>query len=135
MKSNELKKINEVHTNRLLISVEAAFALLIAILMVHMAQLNWQYVEARAATFVISIVLAVTAVVLVVACAVTKKLYLIEYIALSVVMSFCFYCVHGVSFVRADIMKYATGLLAAAYLVATYVYHSVVPKMAAKKSK
>lgn len=135
MKNTDLRKLKEAHTNRLLVSVAISFALLIVLLMVHMAQLGWHYMEARAATFVISILFAAGAVALTVACVMTKKKYLSEYIGLSVVMAFCFYCVHGVSFVRADIMKYATGLLTVIYLVGTYIYHTLAPKMAERKSK
>lgn len=135
MKNIDFKKLKETHTNRLLVSVAISFGLLIVLLMVHMAQLGWHYMEARAATFVISILFAVGAVVLIAVCIKTKKRFLAEYIGLSVVMAFCFYCVHGVRFVRADIMKYATGLLTVVYLVGTYFYHTFAPKLAERKKK
>ena len=90
MNKVELKKITDKHTNRLLVSVAISFALIVVLIAVHMAQLNWRYLEAAKATFVLSIIFAVAAVVMAAVCVLKKKLYLIEYIGLAVVMAFCF---------------------------------------------
>ena len=135
MNKAELRKLSDTHTNRLLVSVGISFALMIVLIAVHMAQLNWRYMEASKATLVLSWVFGAGAVVIAAVCAIKKKLYLIEYAGLAVVMAFCFYCVHGVSFVRADLMKYGTGVLVVGYLVGTYLFHTFYPKYVAKKNK
>jgi len=132
MKNSELVKITEKHTNRLLISTCISFVVLIALLLINKAQNSGFYIESRIAALTISIIFLAISVAVAVVCIVKKKLHLIEYIAFALVMSFCFYGVHGVGFVNAKIMKYITGIVDAAYLVGAYLYHTFAPKLLKK---
>lgn len=128
MKNNEIVKIQEAHTNRLLISTGISFLILIGLLLVNKAQNSGYYVETRNATLAVAIIFAVAAVAVAVRFIIKKEKYLIEYLAFTAVMAFCFYCIHGVGFVNARMMKYVTGVLVALYFIGSYIYHTLAPK-------
>ena len=132
MKNNTVKSITEKHTNILLISISVSFVVLLALLLINTMQNNGLYIQARNTSLAISIVCAAAAIGTAIVSVMKKNLFLIEYIAFAVVMALCFYCVHGVGFVNARIMKYVTGIAAAAYMVVTYFYHTFAPKFMKK---
>ena len=88
--------------------------------------------QTQNAVMVLSVISIVAAVVMAAIVVVTKKKFLLEYIALAVVMAFCFFCIHGVGFVTIKLMKYITAALLIVYLVASFAYHTIVPKMLKK---
>lgn len=130
MKNIEVNKIKAAHTNRLLISTAVSLTLLIALLLINKGQSYSQTIlGTQAAVMVLCIISAVAAVVLTVIAVMKKKTCLIEYIALAVVMAFCFYCLHGVGFVTIKLMKYITAILLVAYLVISFAYHTIAQKL------
>ena len=131
--SKNVKNLSEQHTNRLLVSTVISFALLLILLFVHNSQMRGLYLETRTITFVMSIIFAIAGVALVVFAIWKKKNYIFEYAAVSLVVAFCFYGIHGVRFVNAQHMKYGTGILVALYLVGSFIYHTYAPKFVGKK--
>ncbi len=130
MKNIEANKIKAAHTNRLLISTAVSLTLLIALLLINKGQSYSQTIlGTQAAVMALCVISAIAAVVLAVVAIMKKKTCLIEYIALAVVMTFCFYCLHGVGFVTIKLMKYITAILLVAYLVISFVYHSIAQKL------
>jgi len=133
MKNTEIKKITTAHTNRLLISTTVSLSLLLILMFINRGQSYSQTIlQTQNAVMVLSVISIVAAVVMAVVAVVSKKKFLVEYIALAVVMAFCFFCIHGVSFVTIKLMKYITAAILVAYLVASFAYHTIVPKMLKK---
>lgn len=127
MRNNKAKNLKETHTNRLLVSAAVSLTLLVILTLVHRGQYSNPLFTMNA-TLVFSVLLAVVAVALACVCFIKDKKYLVEYIALFAVMAFCFYCVHGVGFVGAKLMKYVTAALLGVYFVLTFIYHTFAPK-------
>ncbi len=133
MKNTEIKKISASHTNRLLISTTVSLSLLLILMLINRGQSYSQTIlQTQNAVMVLSVISIVAAVVMAIVAVAAKKKFLVEYIALAVVMAFCFFCIHGVSFVTIKLMKYITAAILVAYLVASFAYHTVVPKMLKK---
>ena len=133
MKNTEIKKITAAHTNRLLISTAVSLSLLLILMLINRGQSYSQTIlQTQNAVMVLSVLSIAAAVVMSIVAVVSKKKFLVEYIALAVVMAFCFFCIHGVNFVTIKLMKYITAAILVAYLVASFAYHTIVPKMLKK---
>lgn len=130
MKNIEAKKIREAHTNRLLISVTVSLLLLLILLLVHKGQgYSHTILQTQAAVLILAIASAVIGVVVAVIGAIKNKKHLFEYAAIAIVMALCFYCLHGVGFITIKLAKYITVTIVVAYLVISFIYHTVVSKI------
>ncbi len=132
MKVTKTNKLKETHTNRLLVSAGVALALLVALMIVHKGQYSNPLFTMNG-TLVFSILLGLGAVALGIISYMKKKSFLYEYAGLLLVMAFCFYCVHGVAFVNAKLMKYITAAVIGGYFVLSFAYHTAAPYMIKKK--
>lgn len=132
MKVTKTNKIKEMHTNRLLISAGVALSLIVALMIVHRGQYTNPLLTMNS-TLVFSILLGIGAVAVGVISYIKKKCFLAEYAGLLLVMAFCFYCVHGVGFVNAKLMKYVTAAVIGAYFVLSFAYHTAAPYFMKKK--
>lgn len=131
MKNAEAKKIREIHTNRLLASVSISLSLLLILLFVHRGQgYSHSILQTQTAVMVLSVAFAITAVLMAIYAVIKKKNHLFEYIAVFVVMAFCFYCLYGVGFITIKLAKYITAAILVAYLVISFIYHTIAPKFA-----
>ena len=126
-------KINDAHVNRMLISTVVSFALLLILLFVHQSQMRGLYLETRTATFVMSIIFLCIGAVLLCVAFFAKKGFIYEYAVVALVMAFCFYGIHGVRFLNAQKMKYATSILVGVYFAGSFIYHTYAPKYIRKK--
>ncbi len=131
-KSNNLKpgKIAELHTNRLLVSTSVALASLVALLLIHRGQsYSHTIIPTQAIVMVLCVLSAASAVVLGFIAITRKKMYLMEYAVIALIMAFCLFCLHGVGFVTIKLMKYITAAILVAYLIIAFAYHTIVPRI------
>ncbi len=130
MKNIEAKKIREAHTNRLLTSATVSLSLMLILLFVHKGQgYAHTILQTQTAVLILAIASAVAGITIAVFGAVKNKKHLFEYAAISIVMALCFYCLHGVGFITIKLAKYITAAILVAYLVISFVYHTVAPRI------
>ena len=138
MKKANMKKIEDMHTNRLLVSTAISFVLIVALMIIHKIWARGGYIEATNVKLALSIVALVSMVILLAVMFWKKKWYLAEFAGLSAVMAVLFYGMYGSGlFVKLGLtsqkMEILTYWVVGIYLAGTIIFHSVAPKIIAKK--
>ena len=138
MRRERNKKIEDMHTNRLLVATAISFVLIVALIVIYKVWTNGSYIEARNIKLGASIAALVSTVILVAVMIWKKKWYLAEFAGLSAVMAVLFYGMYGTRFfvnlgLTSQIMEIGTYWVVGIYLAGTIIFHTVAPKIIAKK--
>ncbi|MBR2477075.1 MAG: hypothetical protein IKB50_02950 [Clostridia bacterium] len=138
MKKADIKKIEDMHTNRLLVATAVSFVLIVALIIIYKVWTGGGYIEARNIKLAVSIAALVSMVVNLVVMFWKKKWHLVEFAGLSAVMAVLFYGMYGSRIfvnlgLTSQIMETVTYWAVGFYLAGTIIFHSVAPKIIAKK--
>lgn len=129
MKKAEIRKIEDMHTNRLLMSITLSFLIIVVLMVIHRVWTAGNYMSAIKIKLAVSNISFAVMIVLLAVMIWKKKWYLVEYVCLFAVMSLLFYGMHGTKYVNAQKTEKFTYWAIGAYIVGTIVFHSVAPKI------